>query len=73
MRTFSVRELPNLIKPHQDALCLELTRELGSEVKPSDVTMLAYSPHSIVGYERGSHSRICLTPGLDQLTSTKES
>lgn len=72
MKTFKVRELPNKILKHQNELVDELSQELGVDIVPSDVVILAKSSEIIEEYQRGDISRICLTPGLDDKTKANK-
>lgn len=72
MKSFTIFTLPQAIKPYQDRLCSELSSDLNIAVKPCDVAILAYSDQVHNDYARGNLSRICLTPGLDELTQEKK-
>lgn len=67
MKQFSVTELPKKYAKIQKAACVDFKKTYGVELIPCDVFILGYSPKQIEEFSRLNHSRVCLTPKMDEL------
>lgn len=67
MKNFSVKYLPTKYIQLQKKACLKFKENHGIELQPSDVFILGYSEKKIDEFARLEHSRVCLTPKMDQL------